>query len=223
MVHNKLVGALSIRIKERRSLLALLIQLAQALAQQASLAVQLTRLAERSRQVAILEERSLAATVHAAELARANQALKQTLDVLATEPEMNAVLGHVLTVITQVLEGAGSTLWLRDRDAETAKLHLVFKDGRLVSGLESGHRLAGQSLNLSRQDLFALAVFRRGRPVWHEIETSKALDETARKYLREQGVKALLGIPLILGATRPSVRLSCASLSRASLAPWNWK
>ncbi len=199
MVHNKLVGALSIRIKERRSLLAGEIELAQALAQQASLAVQLTRLAERSRQVAILEERNLAATVHAAELARANQALKQTLDVLATEPEMNAVLGHVLTVITQVLEGAGSTLWLRDRDAETAKLHLVFKDGRLVSGLESGHRLAGQSLNLSRQDLFALAVFRRGRPVWHEIETSKALDETARKYLREQGVKALLGIPLILG------------------------
>jgi signal transduction histidine kinase len=199
MVHNRLVGVLSIRIKERRSLLGGEIELAQALAQQASLAVQLTHLAERSRKVAILEERSLAATDQAAELARANQALKQTLDVLATEPEMNAVLGHVLTVITHVLGGSVSTLWLRDQDAETAKLHLVFQDGRLVSGLESGHRLAGQSLNLSRQDLFALAVFRRGRPVWHEVETSKALDETARKYLREQGVKALLGIPLILG------------------------
>jgi PAS domain S-box-containing protein len=199
MVHDQLVGTLSIRIKERRSLLPGEIELAQALAQQASLAVQLTHLGERSRQVAVLEERSLAATDRAAELARANQALKQTLDILATEPEMNEVLGHVLTVITQVLEGSVSTLWLRDRDTETAKLHLVYKDGRLVSGVESGHRLAGQSLNLSRQDLFALAVFRRGRPVWHEVETSKALDETARKYLREQGVKALLGIPLILG------------------------
>ncbi|MGA8145517.1 MAG: PAS domain S-box protein, partial [Candidatus Acidiferrales bacterium] len=199
MVHNRLVGTLSIRLKERRSLLAGEIELAQALAQQASLAVQLTHLGERSRQVAVLEERSLAATGRVAELARANQALKQTLDILATEPEMNQVLGHVLTVITQVLEGSVSTLWLRDRDTETAKLHLVYRDGGLVSGPESGHRLAGQILNLSRQDLFALAVFRRGRPVWHEVETSKALDETARKYLLEQGVKALLGIPLILG------------------------
>ncbi|MGH9746003.1 MAG: PAS domain S-box protein [Candidatus Acidiferrales bacterium] len=199
MVHNKLVGTLSIRVKERRPIQTAEIELAQALAQQASLAVQLTQLAERSRQVAILEERALAATDRAAELARANQALKQTLDILATEPEMNDVLGHVLTVITQVLEGSVATLWLRDRDAETAKLHLVYKDGRLVSGLDSGHRLAGQTLLLSRQDLFALAVFRLGRPVWHEVETSKALDETARKYLSEQGVKALLGIPLILG------------------------
>jgi PAS domain S-box-containing protein len=198
LVHNRLVGTLSIRIKERRALRAAEIELAQALAQQASLAVHLTHLAERSRQVAILEERNLAATGRAAELARANQALKQTLDVLANDPEINEVLGHVLTVVTQVLEGSVSTLWLRDRDTETAKLHLLFRDGNLVSGAESGHRLAGQILDLSRQDLFAFAVFRRGRPVWHEVATSEALDEAAKTYLREQGVKALLGIPLIL-------------------------
>jgi PAS domain S-box-containing protein len=198
LVHNKLVGALSIRIKERRALRPAEIELAQALAQQASLAVHLTHLAESSRQVAILEERNLAATGRAAELARANQALKQTLDVLATDPEIDEVLGHVLTVVTQVLEGTVSTLWLRDRDDETAKLHLLFRDGHLVSGAESGHRLAGQTLSLSRQDLFAFAVFRRGRPVWHEVATSEALDEAAKTYLREQGVKALLGIPLIL-------------------------
>jgi PAS domain S-box-containing protein len=198
MVHNKLVGTLSIRIKERRQLRAAEIELAQALAQQASLAVHLTHLAERSRQVAVLEERNLAATGRWAELARANQALKQTLDILATEPDMDEVLGHVLTVITQVLEGIFSTLWLKDRDAETAKLHLVYRDGQLVSGPASGHRLAGQTLELSRQDLFAFAVFRRARPVWHEVASSEALDETARAYLRDQGVKALLGIPLIL-------------------------
>jgi len=198
LVHNRLVGTLSIRIKERRALRPAEIELAQALAQQASLAVHLTHLAERSRQVAVLEERNLAATGRAAELARANKALKQTLDVLANDPEIDEVLGHVLTVVTQVLEGSGSTLWLRDRDAETAKLHLVFRDGHLVIGAESGHRLAGQTLDLSRQDLFAFAVFRHGRPVWHEVATSKALDDAAKTYLREQGVKALLGIPLIL-------------------------
>jgi PAS domain S-box-containing protein len=198
LVHNKLVGALSIRIKEQRALRPTEIELAQALAQQASLAVHLTHLAESSRQVAILEERNLAATGRAAELARANQALKRTLDVLATDPEIDEVLGHVLTVVTQVLEGIVSTLWLRDRDGETAKLHLLFRDGHLLSGADSGHRFAGQTLDLSRQDLFAFAVFRRGRPVWHEVSTSEALDDAAKTYLREQGVKALLGIPLIL-------------------------
>jgi PAS domain S-box-containing protein len=198
LVHNRLVGTLSIRIKEHRALRPAEIELAQALAQQASLAVHLTHLADRSRQVAVLEERNLAASGRSAELARANQALKQTLDVLANDPEIDKVLSHVLTVVTQVLEGSGSTLWLRDRDTETAKLHLVFRDGRLVSGADSGHRLAGQTLDLSRQDLFAFAVFRRGRPVWHEVATSEALDDAAKTYLREQGVKALLGIPLIL-------------------------
>lgn len=146
-------------------------------------------------------ESTSATTRRAAELARANQVLKQTLDVLATAPELDGVLGHVLTVITQVLGGAASTLWLKDRDAETAQLHLLYRDGRLLSGPDSGHRLAGQAVSLLRNDLFALAVFRLGRPVWHEVETSEALDAAARQYLVSQGVKGLLGVPLILGAS----------------------
>src|SRR5208282_6044730 len=101
--------------------------------------------------------------------------------------------------ITQILEGSASTLWLKDRDNETISLHLYYGDGRLVPGPESGHRLAGESVDLSRQDLFALAVFRQTQPIWHEVETSPALDDTARAYLQDQSVKGLLGIPLVLG------------------------
>jgi len=146
-------------------------------------------------------ERTRATTGRAADLARANEALKQTLDVIATEPDMDGVLGHVLRVITQILGGIASTLWLKDREGETAQLHLVYADGRLVSGPDSDHRLAGQSLSIQRNDLFALEVFRHGRPVWHEVESSDALDETAREYLAAQGAKGLLGVPLILRET----------------------
>jgi PAS domain S-box-containing protein len=135
----------------------------------------------------------------AAELARANQALKQTLDILATEIEIDRVLGHVLSVITQYLGGSGSTLWLKARETETISLHLLYRDGRLLPGAESGHRLAGESVDLGRQDLFALAVFRLGRPVWHEIDSSPALDDVGRAYLKDQGVQGLLGVPLVLG------------------------
>lgn len=135
----------------------------------------------------------------AEELARANQALKQTLDILATEIEIDHVLGHVLSVITQILGGSASTLWLKDRESETIALHLFYCDGRLLPGAESGHRLAGESVNLNRQDLFALAVFRQTNPIWHEVETSAALDDAARAYLKHQAVMGLLGIPLVLG------------------------
>lgn len=199
VVKERLAGAFSVRMKERRPPRGSELDLAESLAHQASLAVQLTILAERARRVAVLEERNRAAVDRAAELARANRALKQILDVLATNPDMDEVMGQVLTALTQILEGTTSTLWLKNEDEETATLHLVFQDGHLVSGAESGHRLAGQKLELSRGDLFAMAVFRLQRPVWHEVERSAALDETAKIYLSSRGARALLGIPMILG------------------------
>ncbi len=153
------------------------------------------RIQERNFQLAKSDEQQN----RAAELARANQALKQTLDILATEIEIDRVLGHVLSVTTQFLGGSASTLWLKARDTETISLHLFYRDGRLLPGPESGHRLAGECVDLDRQDLFALAVFRIGRPVWHEVETSPALDEVGRAYLKGQAVKRLLGVPLVLG------------------------
>jgi PAS domain S-box-containing protein len=139
-----------------------------------------------------------AAAGRVAELSQANQALKQTLNILATEPGMDEVLGHILTIITQALGGSASTLWLKDRERDTVFLHLFYQDGSLLSGPESGHRLAGQHIDITRQDLFALAVFRQARPVWHEVETSDALDESAREYLHAQDVHGLLGIPMVM-------------------------
>lgn len=147
---------------------------------------------------ATLETEQRAASDRAMELGRANQALKQTLDVLATEPDLNNVLGHVLTVMTMILQGTSSTLWLKNQREETATLHLAYQNNRVVAGLESGHRLAGEKIDLKRTDLFAMAVFRLRRPVWHEVAKSPALDDTARDYLSKRGAKALLGIPLIL-------------------------
>ena len=159
----------------------------------------LVMLADISADRVALESQQRMASDRASELGRANQALKQTLDVLATEPDLNNVLGHVLTVMTMILEGTSSTLWLKNQHEETATLHLAYQNNHVVAGLESGHRLAGEKLDLTRTDLFALAVFRLRRPVWHEVVKSPALDDTAKDYLSKRGAKALLGIPLILG------------------------
>ncbi len=149
--------------------------------------------------LAVLEERNRATTERAAELARANRALKQTLDVLATENRIDDVLGHVLAVATQVLGGCGSLLWLRDAEKNTTRLHLFYHNQVLMPGPTSGHRLSGQEVSLDRKDLFVLTVFRLTQPMWHAVQTSSTLSDEAKAYLKRQGVEALLGVPLILG------------------------
>src|SRR5207247_2200042 len=112
---------------------------AQALAHQATLALQLTQLAEQARQAAVLQERERAAQERAAELARENQALLQTLDALAGKPELEQFLGTVIAAITEQLGAVSSSLWLFDWDAQTASLALVYQDRRVVPASESGH------------------------------------------------------------------------------------
>lgn len=150
-------------------------------------------------QLAVLEERNRATTERAVELSRANRALKQTLDVLANENRIDEVLGHVLAVVTQVLGGCGSLLWLRDVEKNTTHLHLFYEDHTLMPGSISGHRLSGQEISLDRKDLFVLTVFKQTQPVWHAVQTSATLSDEAKAYLKRQRVEALLGVPLILG------------------------
>ena len=57
LLAGRVIGLVSIRCKRRRKYRTEEIELAQALAHQATLAIQLTRLAEQSRQAAVLEER----------------------------------------------------------------------------------------------------------------------------------------------------------------------
>jgi PAS domain S-box-containing protein len=149
--------------------------------------------------LAVLEERNRATTERAAELGRANRALKQTLDVLATENRIDEVLGHVLAVATQVLGGCGSLLWLRDVEKNTTHLHLFYQGQTLMPGSASGHRLSGQEVSLDRNDLFVLTIFKLTQPMWHAVKTSTTLSDEAKAYLKRQGVEALLGVPLILG------------------------
>jgi PAS domain S-box-containing protein len=58
-----------------------------------------------------------------AELAKTNQALKNNLDRLATEPNLAAFLGHVLTEIAQQLEIHTAWLYLYDPQTQTLQLN----------------------------------------------------------------------------------------------------
>jgi PAS domain S-box-containing protein len=64
-----------------------------------------------------------------AELAKMNQALKNNLDRLATEPDLEAFLGHVLTEISQQLEIHTALLHLYDPRTQTLQLNSWVENG----------------------------------------------------------------------------------------------
>jgi PAS domain S-box-containing protein len=66
-----------------------------------------------------------------AELAKTNQALKNSLDRLAADPDLNSFLGHVVLEITQQLNL--HTAWVEFYDPSTQRLqvHLLVEQGKL--------------------------------------------------------------------------------------------
>ncbi len=79
----------------------------------------------------LIAERARAVEERAAELAKANEALKKSLDTLATEPELDKFLGYVLTEIAQQTEACAAYLFLYSPEANTLSLCTVVKDGKL--------------------------------------------------------------------------------------------
>jgi PAS domain S-box-containing protein len=65
----------------------------------------------------------------AADLARTNQALRNNLDRLAAEPNLNAFLGHVLTEISQQLNMHTAWLYLYDSQHQTIRLNNWVEQG----------------------------------------------------------------------------------------------
>ncbi|EDX85827.1 GAF domain protein [Synechococcus sp. PCC 7335] len=110
------------------------IELAQALANQATLAIQLTRLAEEAKQTAILQEQERAARQHVTELAKTNDALSETLTALTATPELNDFLGQNLSKMAEQVGANAAHLFLYDAAAHTLRQHITVQDGKVYQG-----------------------------------------------------------------------------------------
>jgi signal transduction histidine kinase/PAS domain-containing protein len=82
-----------------------------------------------------LTQQSLLATEQqrVAELAKTNQALKNSLDRLAADPDLNSFLGHVILEIIQQLNLYTAWVELYDPATQTLQMHLLVERGILYS------------------------------------------------------------------------------------------
>jgi signal transduction histidine kinase len=173
--------------------------LLQLLAAQATISLDHARLyAEAKRaeelQAAMAREREKFAQERLAQLAKANAALRDSLDELAAVPQLDEFIGQVMAAITGQLGAVSSTLSLFGPDDQTMALELIYQDGRVMSPDEIGY--PNHIRTIKRDDLMASGLVQSISLLPLDGPLATRLPEGVRTYLVEQGIKSVLVIPL---------------------------
>lgn len=194
------MGTLAVRFTDERRFSAEEMQLVRALALQATLSLQLAHLGEQAKQAAVLEEREQAAHDRAAELANANSVLQESLAVLASQPELDRFLEHVLAAIAEPLHAHSCVLLLLDEASGSIRLHLSYREGVIQTAEELDASSIARSLEASRGDPAFRAEFES--PVSHvyvDVSSTDRLPEGIRQSLVAIGARSAISIPVLVG------------------------
>jgi signal transduction histidine kinase len=131
----------------------------------------------------------------AANLAKANEALRSCLDALASVPELDAFIGQVMGVITRQLGAVSSNLRVLNADQKGMRVELLFQDSSVISPEEAGYPERFQSVPLEELGFASLVepytVLNLSDP------RAPGMSADMRDYLQGLGVRTLLRIPLL--------------------------
>jgi len=130
-----------------------------------------------------------------AQLARANEALRGSIDTLAQVPELDDFLGQVMAAITRQLGAVFSTLRMLDPEQNSLTLELVFRDNRVLSPDEAEFPEKWRSR--SRDEHNYAVYLAQPTTVTHLLDPDSPTPAELREYLLGIGIKSGLIIPLI--------------------------
>ncbi len=221
---DKTFGALVVRLSCKQQITDEQIELAHALAHQASLAVQLTQLAEQAKQAAILKEQEKAAQERAAALDRMNKALQaevrerqraeqvsrgqtetlaRTLTVLVAEPVLDNFLGYVLQAIAEQLGDQSGGIYLYNEECDTTILHINYENGQIERGTQITHPGASTQNPPRQWDAQYMPLLRQKQILIHDERdfTKSPVYDPYRKNNAQRGIKTILVVPLLFGDT----------------------
>lgn len=125
------MGALTIHVHQDHQFTPEQVVLAQSLAHQVTLAVQLQRLAAEAQQVAVARTRERAAQERLLEMTKANQSLQRSLEHLTRDANLDGFLGHVLMEITQRINAESGHIFLYDASTHTLRFHIRAEQGQI--------------------------------------------------------------------------------------------
>jgi signal transduction histidine kinase len=143
-------------------------------------------------QAAMARERETFAQQRVAQLAKANIALRDSLDQLASVPQLDEFIGQVMAAITGQLGAVSSTLSLFGADDQNMTLELIYQDGRVRSLDEIGY--PNHIRSIKRDELMASGLVQSIALL--PVDRPTSLPEGVRTYLAGLGIKSVLVIPL---------------------------
>jgi signal transduction histidine kinase len=146
---------------------------------------------------ALAREGEMFARQRTVELAKANEALRGSLDALAAVPDLDEFLGQVMAAITRQLGAASSVLQLRNFETNCLTVDLVFQDGRVMTPSEAKYP---EQLRSIRLDERKLGLLKQPAAVLHLLDDLTPIPDALRSCLLELSIKTLLVIPLNLAA-----------------------
>lgn len=209
------VGFMGLSFKEERHPSPALKEMLKTLAQQISLALEVSRLAAAAREAAIAREQEKAARARAGELAKTNAALKATLGTLATGASGRDILSGIISVLREATSAVSVLLQVIDVNL----LDVIAGDSKL----EMSVAIPGLATYLAaRQQEFT------------PLSECYTLAPEEKEVFLQAGIRSQLTVPLSLGEeligalmirlpdeTRPGselVELSQALAHQATLA-----
>jgi signal transduction histidine kinase len=142
-----------------------------------------------------LIQMALESAKHATRLAKANEALRGCLDMLASVPELDEFLGQVMMAITRQLGAVSCMLKVFSAGQKRPLFDLLFQDGRVMSPADASYPEVYRLLPLEE---VGIQSWEMCTAVLHLEDPQTMLkQERLRNYLLGQSVKTLLTIPLI--------------------------
>ena len=177
----------------------------EALAQQAALALELTRLGDAAREAAIARERQAAAEARAAELARANAALRDTVGALAGglidgRPALSAYVGSVLGAVARHTGAAATALLVYDDAADALRMGGAWMGGRTVDPADKAPDSPwARPLPAGENAAWALIARAPDALLVHPLDDARCAWPQTAPWHRAQGHRALGWVPVKVG------------------------
>jgi signal transduction histidine kinase/PAS domain-containing protein len=132
-----------------------------------------------------------------AQLAKANEALRECLDALAQVPELDDFLGQVMATITRQLGAALSTVRMLNLEENRLTLELVFREDRVLSPVEARFPEAWRAVPADEQHFTTYKA--QPTTVTRLLDPQSPTPAGLRDYLVGLGIRTGLIIPLTSG------------------------
>ena len=173
-------------------------ELIQTIANQASLAMRLTRLADDARAAAAAKQEEREARLRAESVSRWRSRADRALERVATSPQVDTSLGTVLSEVVRQFGAVGGGVW-RAEARGTATMIATVEDGEVRAVGAAEHPAS----RMGERPIPNAAIPRRGEICVDDEATIATRPDYApfREYFARRGIRTVMSIPMFLGDT----------------------